>query len=411
VGLLQRKATGAGLDASWDVSGLARFCDPVPPVAFVQALLRAGFSPGGYRDRYADLRALDWGPAEATLHYLSHGLAERRTAGAAVDASGLLALADLPLGDTGFRARLLGGLALDLFEGAAPPYAPLLRERWDLVRALAQRGARAFVVAGDSHSGHFRVTDAREGAWLLPVPLLCTGGSAAGLANGASRSGYGAMLKEAFATLAGLPGGGEVPVLVQFGQVDIEFVHHFRRVRDGAVMLDLAAYRAFCAETVTRYGGYLAGAFPPRRRSRVFLVSVFPPVLSETAWREGYVNEDISRREGEEALAALSAGIRRLHVANLRQRTAIHLHFNALLQAEAARLGFGFVDAASPFLGEDGLADPSYSPPEAAGREHHLDSRRTHGAASALLWRCLDTRAPAPRPGLLAALRGLLGGR
>jgi hypothetical protein len=170
-------------------------------------------------------------------------------------------------------------------------------------------------------------------------------------------------------------------------------VHHFRRVRDNATDLDLYGYRRFCDSTVRRYLDFMAGLFEARRQGRVCLVSVFPPALSDRAWAEGYVNEDISRRESGDPLRAVSEGIRGLRIADLRQRTAIRLHFNDRLRAEALRLGFGFADAATPFLGKDGLADPRFLVPEANGNEHHLDSRRTYDAAAELVWRCLDAAA------------------
>jgi hypothetical protein len=378
-----------------DTSAHAAFCEPVPPRHFFDALWQTGFVPEAYRDAYSDFTPLNWGPNEALGHWLSHGLDERRDFPIDLDGEALVFLAAQPVADRARRAKLLTALGRHLFDGTGQPCAPAeIRRRWPVLSVLRGLGARPYFVAGDSHSNHFSLTGARGAEWLLPVHLLCTGGSAAGLGNPASLSGYGALLRDAVGAVEALPGSGRMPFLVQFGQVDIEFVYHFRRVRDNATELDLDDYRRFCDGVVQRYLAFMAGLFEAPRRGRVCLVSVFPPALSDAAWAQGYVNEDISRRESPDSLRALSEGISGLRIADLRQRTAIHLHFNDRLRAGALRMGFGFADAAAPFLGRDGTIDPRFLVPEANGNEHHLDSRRTYDSAVDLVWRCLDAAGP-----------------
>jgi hypothetical protein len=109
-------------------------------------------------------------------------------------------------------------------------------------------------------------------------------------------------------------------------------------------------------------------------------------VLTDDAWRRGHLNYDIVWRETDMSLEQLSAGIRELEIADLRQRTAIHAHYNDLLRAGCRRHGFGFVDSFTPFLGSDGVVDPNYAIAEARGFDHHLDSRRTYDVLSNLIW-------------------------
>lgn len=377
-----------------DTAAFAADCAPLPAADFVRALLRTGFSPEAYRDAYGDLVALNWDATQALAHYLRHGLDERRRAPMTLDPQALLAFARLGPCDSGLKPRLLTALAEHLFDNIDHPYGAVITERWPVIGALARAGARPYFVAGDSHSNQYRLGGTRDSSWLLPIHLLCTGGSARGLGNPASRSGYGAHLRQALRGIDTLPGAADLPFLLQFGQVDIEFVHHYQRARDGKWALSLDDYRAFCDATLERYLAFITDLFPSSDRARVFVVSVFPPALSDDAWRQGYVNDDIARREDAPPAAELSAAIRLLRIADLRQRTEMHAHYNAGLRAACRRLGFRFVDGFTPFLGADGLVDPRYVVPEAGGAEHHLDSRQTYGTLATLIWHCMDAMGP-----------------
>jgi hypothetical protein len=374
-----------------DAAAFASVCAPVPPATFVRLLLRIGFSPAAYQRAYDDLAARDyWDATQLVMHFLEYGLVERRVAPMTLDLTALVAFARLRLNDRGLKARLLASLGAHLFDAVSHPYGGAIAERWPAIRSLARQGACPYFVVGDSHSHQFNQAGSRAGSFLLPIHLLCTGGSASGLGNPASRSGYGATLRQAVAVIDTLPGANAVPILLQFGQVDIEFVHHYQRVRDAERTLDLDRYRAFCGQTLDRYIAYVTTLFGSPARPHVSLVSVFPPVLSDASWRQGYVNGDIVGRETDACLDELSAKLRQMEIADLRQRTEIHAWFNDRLR-EACRLhGFGFVDAFTPFLGPDGLADPHYVSPESGGAQHHLDYRRTHDVAQLLIWQCID---------------------
>jgi hypothetical protein len=380
---------------SIDAAAFASLCAPVPPADFISLLLQTGFSPEAYRDAYGDLTPLNWNATQALAHFLHHGLDERRDAPLTLDRQVLVALARLQPRDTGLKAKLLTCLARHLFDNTAHPYGPAIAERWPDIRALAHEGGRPYFVAGDSHSNQYALTGTRDDAWLLPIHLLCTAGSARGLANPASRSGYGNHLRQAVELIKTLPGGDELPFLLQFGQVDIEFVYHFRRVMDGQRTLNLDDYRAFCDTTLERYVGFVTELFNSPQRLNVFLVSVFPPAVSDAAWRAGYVNDDIARHEQTMPATDLAAGIRGLEIADLRQRTEMHARYTAGLRAACRRHGFRFIDGFTPFLGADGLVDPRYVIPEHAGAEHHLDSRATYAVLAGMLWTCIDAMGPA----------------
>lgn len=366
---------------------------PAPAADFIRLLLETGFSPEAYRDHYADLSAQTLNAAQALSHFLLAGLPERRIVPLNLNRGALIALARLPIDDRAFRARLLICLGGHLFDDTGHPYGPAIQDRWPAIRALVAEGARPYFIAGDSHSHQYSLTGARGGAWLLPIHLLCTGGSATALGNPVSRSGYGALLRRAVQIIETLPGAATIPLLLQFGQVDIEFVHHFQRIRGRQFALNLDDYRVFCERTAESYIQFATGLFSDPSRLSVSLVSVFPPVLSDEAWQKGYANADIVFRETNHSAAYVSAAIQTLEIATLRQRTEIHLYYNDLLRSACERHGFGFIDGATPFLGANGIVDPNYVAPEANGSEHHMDGRATHGKAGDLIWQSIDRAA------------------
>lgn len=372
-----------------DPDHFASLCAPVPAAEFIGILARTGFSPLAYVAHYGDLAARNWDANEALHHYFRYGLAERRDAPMTLDWGALVELAYLPIQDTAFRARLLSTLARHLFDGCPHPGSPAFTERWQVVEVLADLGGRPYFIAGDSHSNLWALTGINDPAWLLPVHLLYTGASALGLGNAASRSGYGTLIRWAVDAVAALPGGDRVPFLLQFGQVDIEFVYHYRRIRDGKLALDLDDYRGFCDLVADRYVAFLESVFAAERRRHVHVLSVFPPALSDEAWKQGYANADIVARETDRTLSEIADSVRGLRVASLPQRTGIHAYFNGRLADACQRLGFQWTDAFMPFLGPDGLVDQRYVVPEAGGAEHHLDGRQTSNVLERLVWEAI----------------------
>ena len=360
-----------------------------PSPAMVDALLRTGFSAEAYRDACGDLRDAHMTTEEAISHYLRHGIFEARRFPFEVNQYALLELAQFPFRSAGFKAQLLADVTRNLLKDLAQPFGPGIAERWAAISGLMHHGARPYFVVGDSHSTQYVITDGHDGEWLLPIHMLCHAGSARGLGNPNSTTGYGEQLRQSLGVIRSLPGACDLPFLIQFGQVDIEFVHHFHRVRDNKRRLDLDAYLWFCSETVFRYTNYLASVFPAPNRNNAFVLSVFPPALSDEAWRGGKLNDVIVRVETGMTQAEMAAGIRLLDVANLKQRTAVHRSYNIWLHNACESYGFRYIDVFSPFLGPDGLIDQKYLNPEAYGFDHHLDLRRTHPVVADLIWRIM----------------------
>jgi hypothetical protein len=376
------------IDAAADA--FSWLCQPVPVAEFLDLLHQTGFSAAAYRDAYGDLAERNWDDLQALSHLFNHGLDERRIAPITLNRRALVSLARLPMHDGAFRAKLLTFLGWHLFDHTVErPDAAAIRECWPTIQELVHHGARPYFVAGDSHSHQYALTGTRGDAWMLPIHLLCTGGSAGGLGNPASRSGFGHLLRQAVQAIEILPETQQLPFLLQFGQVDLEFVYHYRRVRGGRQQLDLNDYRAFCDTILAQYVRFVTELFAGFDRSRVFILSVFPPALSDAAWHQGYFNVDIANKEAMASVDQLRAGIRAIEIADLHQRTEIHGYFSNNLRTECRRLGFGYLDSFTPFLGADGVVDANFVIPETGGAEHHLDSRRTYETIRELIWHCI----------------------
>jgi hypothetical protein len=222
-------------------------------------------------------------------------------------------------------------------------------------------GAAPVAVVGDSHSTHLVRRSLREGRWLLPLHLLCTGASARGLRNPTAAAGAGVRVK---AFLAELP---PMPTIFMFGQVDVEFVHAFKRLEAGEAAFDARAFDAFAAETVDRYIGFLAEALPPALKPQARVATIFPPALSDAAWRQGYVNAHIAELHGPADLA----GLAELEIPSLLERTRLHGRFNETLAAAARAAGLAMLDVFTPLLTTRGTVRRAHLG-RGRGANHHL---------------------------------------
>jgi hypothetical protein len=364
----------------------------VPPSVFVEALLKTGFSPDAYRDACDDLRHMT--PGEALGHYLRHGIFEARRFPFEVKQHALVELAALHFGNADFKAQLLADVARNMLRDLAQPWDAAIAECWATISSLVEYGAHPYFITGDSHSTHYVIAEAQGSEWLMPIHLLCHGGSAHGLGKSGSRTGYGEQLRQSIDVIRSLPGAHNLPFLIQFGQVDIEFVYNFRRAKENRRKLDLDGYRWFCSETEHYYTTYLRSVFDQKERANVFVISVFPPALSDEALRRGILNDVIVRAETGMTQEEMAVELRRLELANLRERTEIHREYNKAMNDACISNGFCFVDGYTPFLGTDGLVDEQYLIPEAYGFDHHLDSRRTRPIVASLIWDIVRREPP-----------------
>jgi hypothetical protein len=280
-------------------------------------------------------------------------------------------------------SRQLGLLAAAIAAAGAAALEAQPAATARLVAALRVRGAAPLLIAGDSHSRLYVHRSRRGEAWLLPLHHVATGASARGLANAASRSGEGARLRRLVrdARAAGLDG----PWLLVFGQVDVEFVHTFKRLEsDPPAPLAPGAFEGFIEETLRPYLDYAAGLADIG--APVALATVFPPALSDQAWRQGYLDAHIAAIHGGVDPAGLATRLKAAEVADLRTRTAQHDDFNRRLAGGAAARGLAVVDVAGRLPRADGVVEAALLG-AAAGRDHHLDREAVRPFVTPELWR------------------------
>ena len=264
----------------------------------------------------------------------------------------------------------------------APPICgPPTPPRWTASSRKQARG-RSHII-GDSHSNLYRRDTKKDDAWLAPIPLLCSAGSALGLARPGSRSGYGQKILAWADALAKQPASA-APVFLKFGQVDVEFVWNFQRIRAAETAFSLQHFDDFAQQTARSYLGFVASLAERIGKVRLRVCAVFPPALADAAWAEGYVNGHVGALEGDRSKQELEAGIRTLEIPDLRMRTILHMIFNSYLRAGCLRMGVVFVDDFHPLLGADGVLDPAYIP-HSKGRDHHLDHAAVHAAIAQVI--------------------------
>lgn len=256
------------------------------------------------------------------------------------------------------------------------------------LRAMVGQGAQPYAVIGDSHSRLLvRRSRRADGAWLAPLWWLETGASARGLGRADARSGAGQRVRSAIDAALGLT--DTAPILLKFGQVDLEFVQVFKRLEAGQRAFDADAFAVFAEQTVARYVAFLSEATAAADRARLHVCSLFPPTLSDAAWRTGYVNAHIAELHGPADRGDLAQALGGLSLPDIAVRTGLHAAFNLALARAVAAEGLAYVDDLTPFLGADGVVDPLYVG-AAAGSDHHLDFYASRAPVVDQLWRVLE---------------------
>jgi hypothetical protein len=353
--------------------------EPDPAARVAAALVSLGFDGEAYLTEYPTLGALSVEGCAA--HYHGRGRIDR-----------LRATFSLPFGEAVAR---LDGLDLSTAERdlLRLDLAAAVLWRTDIWGRDAERTAdllapspayRPLAVISDSHGMLYLSEDVLLGGRLLPVPLLCTGASARGLGNPASRVQAGALMRAHLKTVERQLGEdrlGEALVLLKFGQVDLEFVYDYRRVRDGRRAFDLADAEAFARDSARRYAAFvrdLASETP----LKLVVTAALPPALNDAALREGYMNAHIVEMHAEIGPEALRDELQKLEMPDWRVRTDLARTYNRELAAACAEYGLIFFDDFTPLIGPDGLIDPELLIWH-GGTDHHLCATSVAGRRAA----------------------------
>lgn len=351
-------------------------------IALVQG---TGFLGEQYRLLSPDFAAVLPDARVAALHLLNF-CEQHRSYPLHLDWDGLEALARSRLWHARGRARVVTSLVNAHL--ALHPDAAESGGFWARVLPILRRVGRPCLIIGDSHSRRYARVGLQRSAPVMPLHILCTGGSAGGLGNPTSRSGYGARLMRVSAGLAAEPSARDLPVLLQFGQVDVEFVSTFQRIARHETEFNEANFHAFCARTVAAYRDFLLRTFADQPALSV--LSILPPALSDAAWAAGYCNAHIAALEfaGITGRSDDAREIRRavegIAIPDLATRTRLHRAFNSRLRALCDRAGFRFVEIFDVLLGPDGTVDRRFIA-VSRGQDHHLDDEPMHSLTRAVV--------------------------
>ncbi|GEP04424.1 hypothetical protein [Methylobacterium oxalidis] len=340
----------------------------------------AGFSGTAYRGQAPAFEAALPNDRSAVHHLLRACIEELHEYPLRLDLAGFAALAGAPVANRRYLAHLGSSLVNAHIAGAPGSlHDPAF---WSGVLPALRRIGEPYLLVGDSHSRLYRAVGTGRLRSILPIHALCTAGSAVGLDNPQSRSGYGAHLGRIAAALAEAQPGPALPVFFQFGQVDVEFVATFRRIARAERVFDRAAFAAFADEVATRYTTFLAETFA--KFEHRYVLPIFPPSLSDGTWAQGYVNAHVVQLESAEAEEEMTRRVRELEIPTLRERTELHRAFNAGLARRCRERGLRYVEVFDAFLSAEGTVAPRFIA-NSGGRDHHMDEPPVRPLARAAL--------------------------
>jgi hypothetical protein len=350
----------------WEREQFIRFF-PSSPRSLYAHIEAAGFSPECYRHSWPDLIAGLPSDEWSAIHYVQFSEAEIKTPRVFpidLDFEGLQKLADLNSINPRHKASVLRNLVQSQID-----FNPAIIKSFQFcerVLAILARVGHPMIVIGDSHSRVYRQTIPWGKQTIIPINILCGGGSATGLPRRTSRSGYGAMLGDALGALSAVArvSTSPVPICFNFGQVDIEFVHTYQRIKHQQFVAADGSYESFREATTNNYLDWIA-TMPP---ASYFVLGVNPPCLDDDFIKAAY---DIQMKVYVEArVADVSDGddfqcilskLATLALPDKLQRTRDHRYFNAHLASAAKTRNLQYIDSFDLFLGADGCIDPKYA--------------------------------------------------
>ena len=350
----------------WERSQAIHFA-PSHPHTLYALMEKAGFSPDVYRNHAQDL--IDGLPSDdfSAMHFVQFMDSEVRSPRyfpIHLNPNGLHAIADAFT----FRNKYKASLIRHLIQAQIDfnPSCVEHEEFWFSILGVIKRIGNPIVFIGDSHTRVFRQTVTDRGSIIIPLNLLCGGGSAIGLPNMTSRSGYGARIKAAMGAITSAAERTlmRVPVCLKFGQVDIEFVHTFRRAQRMEETPSTQKFEDFCDQVITAYVIWVA-QFKLRD---IHILGVNPPCIKDAYVHEAYniqartyVNGGVADAANGTQLDDILAGFDTLKFPNQRERTKNSKLFNTKLKSECNEHAINYVCNFDDFIGTDGCIEPKYA--------------------------------------------------
>lgn len=328
----------------------------------------AGFDPGAYRCGSGDLsRALD-GDSASFRHFFEFGFKESRSFDITLNVDAFVDFADYMKSVD--RAEVADGLLQAAIRQSTD--VSKIQTYLGLHKNLFDEDIRIIFVIGDSHTDVYRSSFHREDKLIVPVQLKCTAGSAAGLGNPNSVSGYGKVILGWLSQIFESNVFDGIPILFKFGQVDTEFVFTYKRAKGLQIQHSEQEYEKFVRQSVKRYVTFLKRAIPKHQRYRVDVSTIGPPILADEYIRDGgYFSSEIASREAFDEAQELHRRLSLLQYPDLQSRTKMHALFNSALINAVRPLGFGISDDFTPCVGPDGIALQCLWSHN-GGRDHHL---------------------------------------
>jgi hypothetical protein len=334
----------------------------------------AQFDPQRYMAENLGLKDRNFTPAGAIHHVLTSGYLSRSTRFPANNLPLVLdELLALPIPNQAYKTAFIQSVLLAQRPYIIPKRQIIQALNAERLMALRALGAIPVFLTGDSHSTSYYIAPKLNDGWILPLHYECSGGSASGLANETSRSGYGKTLEKLFTDLSGLLSDFSLPVFFKFGGVDAEFVWNFQRIRDEEYSWSLTQFAAYAEKSVANYMrfiGTITKIIDPRL---IRICSIFPPCLSDARWAEGYVNAHIGYLETGQKPEALKAETLKLEIPSLYVRTEMHRIYNEQIRLGTTALGLQFMDDFTPLLDENKVVIAQQYFARHGGRDHHVD--------------------------------------
>ena len=335
---------------------------PYSPEDLQSLLQMLAFDSVGYQARYSDLAHLS---REVALeHFVNHGWGEGRVPHFALDIAELQRRLRWLSASPEAKCALERMVALCIIKGMDPSFL-----EWSAIKDLLRPAENymPFLIIGDSHSHFFEpLVFLKSG--VFPVLLLCSGGSARGLANPNAKSANGPRILTVLNQVTQANIGA--PIVFKFGQVDIEFVYNFRRVAQQMHAFDLEDAEEYARQTIKRYARFLLQCRTVCPNP-IIVSSVFAPTLSDVAIRDGYINAHIGQLHSDSEIKTLTAQLKDLDYPSLTMRTKYNRYFNDLLRRSCLDLGLEYLEEFDAMLDANGTIDATYTSAH-RGTDHHI---------------------------------------